>query len=112
MPTPATYSQTSDTTSTLVHTDMKTKIFSSIVVALLISIQAWAQYPVEVHVQLPPPYPVRLSDFTSIESNILITVNNTGTDPLNISLLGTLDNEDNGATIASDPSRLRGVCTS
>ncbi|MEJ0029133.1 MAG: hypothetical protein WDO15_01610 [Bacteroidota bacterium] len=90
---------------------MSRKILSSIVIALLICIQAWAQYPVEVHVQLPPPYPVRLSDFTSIESNILVTVNNTGTETLNIALVGSLDNEDNGATISSDPSRLRGVCT-
>ena len=87
------------------------RISGLVFVALLISIQALAQYPVDVQVQLPPPYPIRLSDFASVESNILITINNTGTDVLNITLIGSLENEESGATIASDPSRLRGVCT-
>ncbi len=81
------------------------------IACLLVAITSFAQYPVDVQVQVAPPYPIRLSDFTSIESNILITLNNTNQSPLNIALIGTLENEESGATISSDPSRLRGVCT-
>ena len=82
-----------------------------VVVLLMTAFHAFGQYPVDVQVQLPPPYPIRLTDFTSIESNMLVSINNTTGAPLQIALVGTLENEESGATIASDPSRLRGVCT-
>ncbi|MFZ6009909.1 MAG: hypothetical protein ACOYXT_06120 [Bacteroidota bacterium] len=80
------------------------------IVLCLLSIPALAQYPLDVQVNLAPPYPIRLSDFTAIESNVLVNVQNTGTESHSIALFGTLRNEDTGASITSDASRLRGSC--
>ncbi len=78
---------------------------------LWVVFSASGQYPLQVQVNVSPPYPIRLSDFTSIESNVLVTIQNTSQDTYGIALVGTLRNEDTGASITSDINRLRGLCT-
>lgn len=87
------------------------KRYAALLISMLMSITAWCQYPIDVQVNVTPPYPIRLSDFTSIESNVMITLRNTSQETYGVALVGTLRNEDTGASITTDINRLRGVCT-
>lgn len=85
------------------------RYFLGLILSLFL-LPAFAQFPLEVQVNVAPPYPIRMSDFTSIESNVLINIQNTDIETYNVALMGTLRNEDTGATITSDVTRLRGAC--
>lgn len=69
-----------------------------------------AQYPLSIRVEIAPPYPIRVSDFTSAESNIFVTVENPTQQSYKIFLSGTLRNEDRGMTISTDPAVAPGEC--
>ncbi len=82
-------------------------------VILLTSLSAqplFAQFPLSIEVSVFPPYPIRLADFTSAESNIFIRVNNPTQSTYSIYLSGVLRNEDNGLTISTDPNSGAGDC--
>ena len=87
------------------------KRYTTLIALMLMSLTVWGQFPIDVQVNIAPPYPIRLSDFTSVESNVLVTLNNTSQQTYGVALVGTLRNEDTGASITSDINRLRGVCT-
>jgi TANFOR domain-containing protein len=76
----------------------------------LIAAVAHAQYPINVQVNVAPPYPIRLSDFTAIESNVLVNLQNNSGDTYSVALVGTLLNETTGASITSDLSRISSAC--
>jgi TANFOR domain-containing protein len=87
------------------------KITWLLVLSGLLSAQAVkAQYPLGIQVNIAPPYPIRLSDFTGSASNIFITVTNSTQQTYKIFLTGSLRNEDNGMTISTDPNAAPGEC--
>lgn len=66
---------------------------------------AFGQNSVAVQVNVSPPYPIRLSDFTDIQSNVLVTLRNNSQGLINnVHLTGVLRNEETGATISTDPN--------
>ena len=90
-------------------------IFSRLIILFLLLGLCWcnafAQNPVQVQVNVSPPYPIRLSDFTDIQSNVLVTLQNTHQAELrNVFLTGVLRNEDTGATISTDPNHIPFDC--
>ncbi len=86
----------------------KTSIGFSVLLVLLTIQSLFAQLGVQVNIA--PPYPVRVSDFTAAESGIFITVSNPTSQTYNIFLSGSLRNEDNGMTVSTDPNVAPGAC--
>lgn len=83
----------------------------SVLIFLTVSISSYAQqYPMSVQVTVAPPYPIRLSDFTAIESNVLVNLQNNSSDTYSVALVATLLNETNGASITSDINRISSSC--
>ncbi len=82
------------------------------VITLLFSGQAvFAQsFPLSIQVQIAPPYPTHVSDFTGTEGSVFVTVNNPTQHTYRIFLTGTLRNVDRGITISTDPSAPPGEC--
>ncbi len=69
---------------------------------ILLSAGIMAQdFPLKVVVNMYPPYPVRLSDFTSPETSVLVTISNPTSQTYRVVLTGTLTNEDRGISITT-----------
>ncbi|GGC38159.1 hypothetical protein GCM10011506_24440 [Marivirga lumbricoides] len=73
-------------------------------------LKAQAQFPLDVQVNVAPPYPLRLSDYTDISSQIFINVNNTSGQSYDITFLGTLTNNSRGIRIETDPNSRTSSC--
>ncbi len=73
-----------------------------IFVFLLVSLSHSIMAQLEVQVNVLPPYPVRLSDFSDFDSDILITISNLTLESYDVFLYGSLTNEDNGVRIETD----------
>ncbi len=72
---------------------------------------AQSGFPLEITINVPPPYPVKLSEYTDFESQIFITVQNNTGNTYDIRFEGTLTNLDRpGITIRTDPSNPPTVC--
>lgn len=95
---------------TLRRIDKCVRQIAVVVFFLLMCVPALAQYPLTVEVTVSPPYPIRLSDFTAVENNVLVNIHNNGSTSYSVALVGTLQNESTGASITSDINRLRGAC--
>ncbi len=82
----------------LIHQKLLVIIFLGILMPVKLMSQ---DYPLKVTVNIYPPYPIRLSDFTSSESSIFVTISNPSSQTYQVAFSGSLKNEDNGMTISS-----------
>ena len=55
---------------------------------LFMSLSSYTLAQLELQVNVMPPYPVRLSDYTDIESRVFVTVSNSTNNPYEIILYG------------------------
>lgn len=75
-------------------------LFIMIIQPFIVKAQVF-DYPLSVDVNIMPPYPVRLSDFTDFDSQVLINVeNNSPTESYEINFIGSLTS-DNGVNITT-----------
>jgi hypothetical protein len=88
----------------------KTPIVFSVLLVFLSLQTAFAQYPLGVKVNVAPPYPLRITDFTSTESSIFVSITNFTQQSYKIFLSGSLINEDSGITVSTDPNAAPGEC--
>ena len=81
-----------------------------LIFGLSLSLSSYAQFPLDVQIAIAPPYPIRLSEFTDINSQIFVDVINNSTETYEIVFIGSLSNEDRGIRIETDPNSLPKSC--
>jgi len=88
--------------------DMRTIIFRFLFLLEIFipvkSILAQGDFPLQVKITIPTPYPTHLSDFTDVEERIFINVVNTSSETYQIILTGRLENDARGIVISTNPS--------
>ncbi|MDH5398504.1 MAG: hypothetical protein OEX02_10175, partial [Cyclobacteriaceae bacterium] len=78
--------------------------------AIVMPLFSMAQFPLSLDVNMPPPYPVKLSSYTDFDSRIFITVNNDSQEEQEIILTGSLTSRNRGLRIETDFNDLPTAC--
>ncbi|MDH5604959.1 MAG: hypothetical protein OEY51_13505, partial [Cyclobacteriaceae bacterium] len=69
-----------------------------------------AQFPIRVQVEMPPPYPYRLSEYTDFNSRIYVTVFNESSVDQEFVITGSLKGRNSGISIQTDINNLPDAC--